>query len=298
MKIKLFLLETRPQFLILSLVISFLGISIAWHDGYLHWGHAILSAFGLLLAHTSVNVLNDYFDFRSGIDLATERTPFSGGSGMLPAGILKTKEVLWLGVGCFIAAMFIGIYFIIVTGWQLLPLLLVGGLCILLYTSFILKTKWPEWSPGAGLGILPVIGTYFVQTGFYSWPMAVAAVPSAILVHNLLFLNEFPDTEADLKASRKTTPIVLGKNRASFIYAATDVFMYVWIIGSAVAGVMPLFTLLALLTAPLAIQAIRGAYNYSDKACLVNGMKNNVMVVLATQFLLGLGFILARLFNG
>lgn len=297
MKFKLYFLETRPQFLILALVLAFLGISIAWYDGYLHWGHAILSAFGLLMAHVSVNTLNDYFDFKSGVDLVTKRTPFSGGSGMLPAGMLKPVEVLWLGLGSFIVATIIGIYFVIVIGWQLLPLLLVGGLCILLYTSVIVKTKWPEWSPGAGLGILPVMGAYFVQAGIYTWAMVIAAVPSAILVHNLLFLNEFPDTEADLRANRKTTPIVIGRNKASWLYAATNTLMYVWIIAWSVTGIIPLFSLLAMITIPMAVKAIKGAHNYKDIGRLVPALASNVMVVLVTQFLLGIGFILARIYN-
>ncbi|MFC1984813.1 hypothetical protein ACFLUW_00245, partial [Chloroflexota bacterium] len=79
MKLKIWFLETRPQFLLLSVVLAFLGTCIAWYDGAFHLDYALLAFFGLLLAHISVNVLNDYFDYRSGIDLETKRTPFSGG---------------------------------------------------------------------------------------------------------------------------------------------------------------------------------------------------------------------------
>jgi len=105
-------------------------------------------------------------------------------------------------VGTLVAIIPIGIYFITVKGWLLLPLLIVAALCIVLYTPFILKTWWPEWAPGAGLGILPVLGAYFVQTGTYTLPAFIVSVPSGILVHNLLLLNEFPDVAADTKAGR------------------------------------------------------------------------------------------------
>ena len=141
MKLKVWFLETRPQFLLLSMVLAFLGTCIAWYDGVFHLGHAVLAFVGLLLAHISVNVLNDYFDYRSGIDLETKRTPFSGGSGILPGELLKPKQVLWLGLGSLILAIPIGIYFVIVKGWLLLPLLLVAAACVLLYTPFILKSK-------------------------------------------------------------------------------------------------------------------------------------------------------------
>src|SRR4030042_6974558 len=106
--LKLFFLETRPQFLILSVVLSFYGITVAWYDGFFHLGHAILAFVGLLLATISCNTLNDYFDYKSGIDLITNRTPFSGGSGILREGLLTPKQVLWLGLTCFIIRIPIG----------------------------------------------------------------------------------------------------------------------------------------------------------------------------------------------
>jgi 1,4-dihydroxy-2-naphthoate octaprenyltransferase len=293
MKLKIFFMETRPSFLLLSVALSFLGACIAWYDGYFHLGHAILAFVGLLLAHISCNTLNDYFDYKSGIDLVTNRTPFSGGSGILREGLLTPKQVFWLGMTCFILSIPIGIYFVIVSGWLLLPLLLVGAFCIFLYSPFILKLNWPEWSPGLGLGLLPVLGTYFVQTSAYTWPALVASIPSGLLVHNLLLLNEFPDTEADAKASRKTLPITAGKKKTSIFYSTVTALVYVWIIGAVIAGMMPLFALIALLTLPLAIKAIQGALKPDDLSKLIPAMANNVLVVLVTQFLLGIGYILA-----
>ena len=293
MKLKIWFLETRPQFLLLSVVLAFLGTIIAWYEGYFHLGYAVLAFIGLLLAHISVNVLNDYFDYRSGIDLATKRTPFSGGSGILPAALLKPGQVFWFGLIAFLLALGIGVYFVLTAGWLLLPLLLVAAVCVLLYTPFILKLRWPEWAPGVGLGTLPVLGVYFVQTGDYTLPVVIAAIPSGILVHNLLLLNEFPDTEADKKAGRKTLPITMGKAKAGIVYSVLTGVVYLWIIGGVVSGQMPVFSLIALLTLPLAIKAIRGALKSPEMGKLVPAMANNVMVVLLTQLLLGIGYILA-----
>ena len=228
-RIKTWFLLTRPQFLLLCVVLAFLGTSIAWYDGYFHLGYAVLAFAGLLLAHISVNAFNDYFDYKSGIDLETKRTPFSGGTGILPAALLKPRQVLWFGLGSFLLTIPIGIYFVIARGWLLLPLLIVAAVCVYLYTPFILKRRWPEWSPGLGLGILPILGVYFVQTSAYTWPVVVASIPSGFLVHNLLLLNEFPDTEADRKADRKTLPITMGKARAGIVYSVLTVVVYLWI---------------------------------------------------------------------
>lgn len=296
MKLKVWFLETRPQFLLLSVVLAFLGTCMAWYDGSFHLGHALLAFIGLLLCHISVNVLNDYFDYKSGIDLKTKRTPFSGGSGFLPAASLEPRNVFWLGLVCFLLAVPIGIYFTLVIGWLLLPLLAIGTVCILLYTPFLTRLRWPEWAPGVGLGALPVLGVYFIQTASYTLPAIVASIPSGILVHNLLLLNEFPDAEADKEAGRKTLPVTMGKAKASVVYSALTVVVYLWIIGSVVAGLMPAFCLIALLTLPFAIKAIQGALKYQDTSKLMSAMANNVLVVLLTQLLLGIGYLLAGVF--
>lgn len=295
MKLKTWFAETRPQFLILSVVLIFLGTCIAWYDHFFNFWHALLAFAGLLLLHISVNVLNDYFDYRSGIDLEVKRTPFSGGSGILPARLLAPKAVFRFGIICFLLSVPIGVYFVITKGWLLLPLLVIGAVCVLIYTTHLTKLGWPEWAPGLALGALPVLGAYFVQSGRYTLPAVIASFPSFILVHNLLFLNEFPDAEADRKGGRRTLPIVLGKAKASRVYSALTILVYLWIIGSVIAGFMPLFALIALLTLPFAVKAIKGALNYEDEAKLIPALGSNVLVVLLTQFLLGIGYILARL---
>jgi len=295
--LKKWLMVIRAPFLPLSVMLAFLGTCIAWYNGAFHLGHALLAFFGILMAHISVDVLNEYFDYKSGVDLETEKTPFSGGSGALPEGLVTEKQALWLGLGSFIIIIPIGVYFVLEKGWALLPLLLVAAFCILIYSPIILKTRWPEWAPGLGMGALPVLGAYFVQTGQFNIAAIIASVPSFILVHNLLLLNEFPDVEADAKSGRKTTPITWGRKNAGIFYSVMTALVYLWIIGGVVAGQMPKFSLIALLTLPLAVKAIRGALKFEDKGSLMSAMASNVMVVLFTQLLLGIGYILAKVFE-
>jgi 1,4-dihydroxy-2-naphthoate polyprenyltransferase len=140
---------------------------------------------------------------------------------------------------------------------------------------------------------LPILGAYFVHTGEYTAMAWVAAVPSGLLVHNLLLINELPDVEADKTVKRRTLPIIAGKKFAAGFYSAFLILTYLWIIAWVIAGVMPVWTLLGLLTLPLAFKASSGAFRFNDMKKLGPALATDVLVVLLTQLLLAIGFILA-----
>ncbi|MEA3226228.1 MAG: prenyltransferase [Planctomycetota bacterium] len=296
MKLKIWLLETRPQFLLLSVVLVLLGTAISYNDGHFDVLRFILTTLGLVLAHASVNILNDYFDYKSGIDLETTQTPFSGGSGILPKGLLESESVYKFGVGCLLTALLIGIYLTVVSGWQILPLIIVGGLVIYFYTSYLTKWLAGEIWAGLALGTLPVIGAYFVQTGSYSLGAMVASIAPGFLTANLLLLNEFPDFEADTKGGRYHIVIALGKRKACYLYAGLMAMTYLCIVAAVVSRLMPPLTLIALLTAPFALKAISTTFkNHDDHQKMLPALGANVITVLATDALLALGYVLTML---
>lgn len=294
MKLKVWLLETRPQFLLLSVTLVLLGTAIARHEGCFDLLKFVLTLLGMLLAHSSVNILNDYFDYKSGIDLETTRTPFSGGSGILPDGLLKPKGVYIYGVGCLLAALAIGIYLTFISGWQLLPVIILGGLVIYFYTSHLTKWLVGEFWAGLGLGILPVMGTYFVQTGSYSVEVFVASLAAGFLTTNLLFLNEFPDLEADKKGGRYNLVIALGPRNASRLYAGLMAMTYICIIGGVVFKLMPPLSLIAFHSIFFAFKAIKVTFKHYDNVQeLLPALKANVLTVLVTNAFLALGYFLS-----
>jgi 1,4-dihydroxy-2-naphthoate octaprenyltransferase len=115
-------------------------------------------------------------------------------------------------------------------------------------------------------------------------------------VLNLLLLNEFPDAEADTTANKRTLPITVGKKGAAIAYSSFTVLTYLWIIGAVAAGQMPRMALIALLTLPLAVQAIRGSFNAHNLKILLPALGSNVMMVLGIPLLMGIGYILATIF--
>jgi len=296
MSAKEYFLETRPQFLLLSPVLVILGMGIALYNGAFNTLYFLLSLLGLTLLHISVNTLNDYSDFKTGIDLNAKRTPFSGGSGFLPSGQLTASSVLKLGLGAFILAVPIGVYFLFIRGFYLLPVFVLGAIFVLLYTSHITKLGLglAEITAGLGLGTLPVFGTFLIINGGFSWAALYASIPSGFLVCNLLLLNEFPDIEADKVGQRKTLPIMLGSKKAAVIYSVLVIVVYIWIAAGVILKLMPALCLLAILTLPIGLKAIKGAMTFKRIEELLPAQGANVMVVLLTQLLLGIGYILAR----
>lgn len=293
--VKIYFLETRPHFIILSVILIFLSTSMSLYSGHFNPFYTVLSLIGLVLLHTSTNVLNDYYDYKSGIDLATNPTTFSGGSGIILSGKLTPQKTFWFGIISFICAIPIGIFFVFIKGWEILPIFIIGSIFVLFYTSHIAKIGMglSEISAGLGLGTLPVLGVYIILNSGFSSNAMYASIPSGVLVFNLLFLNEFPDTEADRIGGRKTIPIIIGKDKSAILYLILTSLVYVWIILGTVIKIMPLFTLIALFTIPFAITAIKGAFSHKNRVKLLKAQSSNVIVILLTQFLIGAGYILA-----
>jgi len=294
--LKAWLMLPRFQFLPLTVILVSLGTTIAAHEGYFHFGHFLLAMIGSILVHMTVNVINDYHDYVDGIDLNTQRTPFSGGSGVLPSNLLKPKQAFWFATICLLIAMVIGVYFVMVKGWLLFPLLLIAGFSAYFYNVYLAKWLIGEIFAGLCFGPLLVLGSYYVQTGRYSWETLVASLAPGILTTNLLFLNEFPDWEADRKGGRRHFVISLGKKDASYLFVALLTASYLCIIAGVLTKMMPVVTLIGLGTIGFGWKAAKGALKYYDNTeKLVPILGANVITILGTQALLAVGYVIAML---
>lgn len=294
--LKLWFLETRPHFLLITPASVLLGAAAAFYDsGRINTPHLAIALVGALLSHISVNVLNDYYDFRSGIDLHTVRTPFSGGSGILPAGLLEPRKVFLFGLVCLLALVPIGLYFAITVGWGILPIGIVGMFLVYFYTTNITRMPWLCLiAPGLGFGPVMVLGTYFCQTGSFGLSAVVASLVPGFLISNLLLINQFPDVEADAAGARRHLPIVLGRKHSAKVYVAFLLSVYVSLLLSVILGALPLAAVAGILTFPLALKAMKGALSYwNDMDKLTPILATNVQVTLLTPLLIGLPMILS-----
>jgi len=293
--IKIYFLETRPHYLLLSILLVVLGASIAGYYGSVAWDRFALCLAGLILLHISTNVLNDYFDYSSGIDLETKRTPFNGGSGLLNQGLLTPRQALIFGLSTFVLAIPIGGYLVAELGWTLLPLFLLGAVFVIFNSSHITRLGYGlgELSAGLGLGALPVFGTAWIVHGQPEGYFLFASVPSGLWVANLLFLNEFPDEQADRIGGRRTLVIELGFRKAHWLYAGLSALSFLWIAGCIVTGAMPFPCLLAFLSLPLAAKAISLSRLADFGGNFTQAQAANVGLVLSGHFMLAAGYFFA-----
>jgi 1,4-dihydroxy-2-naphthoate octaprenyltransferase len=290
-------METRPQFLLLSVVLVAHGAMLALWQGSFSWARMLLAAVALLLMHASVNVLNDWHDYsRTGIDKRTRRTPFSGGSGLLPAGVMTAKGALVLGAGTLLVACAIGLYLAWISGWPLLAIGILGALSVVAYTPVLTRIGLGEVAAGLALGTLPVVGAYYLFTGRLDAVAWVSGIPAGLLTYNLLLLNEFPDAEADATGGRRHMVILLGKRGASWLYAAVEAGVYVAVIAGVAVGMLTPWALLSLGGAIFAAKAIQGALqHYDSHEALIPAQGANVAAVLVTNALLAIGYLIAAL---
>ncbi len=285
----------RLPFLILTPACVLLGIGVAkWTSGRVSVLHAILALIGAVSAHISVNALNEYFDFKSGLDSRTVPTPFSGGSGTLPRKPELERKALTIGLISFALTGAIGVFFLFVRGLPLLPLGIFGLLIIFAYTPWLTRNPWACLiAPGLGFGTMMVMGTSLVLTGEYSWSAFVASLVPFFLVSDLLLLNQFPDVEADKSVGRRHLPIVAGRRTSSLVYAAFLLLAYVAIGIGVWLRYLPIAGLLGFATFPLAVRTAAAAIRYAeDTPKLIPHMAMNVILNIATPTLVAIGLFL------
>lgn len=284
----------RPAFLVLTPICVFLGASLALSEhGSINILRLCLITAAALLAHISVNMLNEYSDFKSGLDLTTERTPFSGGSGALPAQPCVARLVLNIALTGLGIAISIGVYFAITISSAIWPFIVIGTSIVLSYTDLLNRRPWLCFiSPGLGFGLLMVTGTDWVLTERYNVHSWLIAIIPFLLLNNLLLLNQFPDLDADAKAGRKTLPITYGVAISGRVLLVSSLLAVLTLLSLIFAQVLPLLALIALAPISLSFYATSGAIKYGARiGAYPHYMAANVIAANVTPLVLGVAIL-------
>ena len=285
----------RPSFLVLTLACVFLGLctSLATEVS-INTIVFVLIFIGAMSAHISVNMLNEYHDFKSGLDFKTIKTPFSGGSGALPNNPKVANLVLFFGLLTLFITIVIGIYFISTIGAKILPIGLVGLVIIVTYTQWL--NRMPRlclMAPGMGFGLLMVVGTHIVLTLDYSLLVWLVSLIPFFLINNLLLLNQYPDMQADASVGRKTFPLAFGIKRSNQVYGIFMLLTYSLILLYVLTDILPTIAYIALIPMPLSVYAWSGAIKHKENiGKYPPHLGANVAATIVTPFLLGLSILI------
>jgi 1,4-dihydroxy-2-naphthoate octaprenyltransferase len=268
--IRTWLRAIRLRFLLASVIAVSNGIGLAfWKNKQIDLSDAILTFVGVICLHASIDLLNDYWDYKRGIDTATRRTKFSGGTGVLPENLLKPGNVYSVGLIFLLIGTLIGMYFVVIRGIMIALLLGFAILAVYFYSTSIVNLGLGE-AFVAIKGTLIVVGSYYVQTSSIGVGVVYVGIIMGILSASVLFVNSFPDYQADRSRGRRTLVILLGRQRAVKIFPWMILCTYVLIIAGIFLGYLKIYSLASLLSAPFAVSAIRRiSKSYQDVEKLV-----------------------------
>lgn len=303
MKFKIWAKAMRLPFLTATAVPVILGGSVAWYiSGMFNWFNFMLTMVGIACLHIGTNLMNDYFDHKSGNDEANSTpTPFSGGSRVIQDGLIPAEQILFASVLFFVLGSLIGMFLV----WKLqsstiLLLGIFGVLCGVFYTAAPLKLGYRssgELLVGLCFGPLTAVGSYYVQTDKIFLIPLLASIPVGILILLVLYINEFPDYNADKSVHKKTIIVILGKEKGIKLYHILLGSVYLYTIMCVVFHLLPIYTLLILLTLPLAFKAYRISRIHFDKVEeLLPVNAATIQLHLSIGLLLSAGFILDKIF--
>jgi 1,4-dihydroxy-2-naphthoate octaprenyltransferase len=283
----------RIRFLLASVIAVSNGLAISyWKYHTIDPIYAMLTYVGVIFLHASVDLLNDYWDYKRGIDIATKRTKFSGGTGVLPENLLAPRTVYIAGLVFLILGASIGAYFIVVRGVTIAIILGFAVIAIYFYSTRIVNAGLGELFV-AIKGAMIVLGSLYVQNAVLEPAAIYCGAIVGILSATVLFINSFPDYEADKSKGRRTLVIILGRKTASTIFPIFIIAAYALIAGGIFFGLTKVYSLISFVSMPFAIKSalsLRKGPQGIDN--IVTAMASTVTYSRITGFLLALGYIL------
>ena len=283
----------RIRFLLASVIAVSLGLSVTWwHSGIIDIFQAALTMAGVIALHASVDLLNDYWDFKRGIDTRTKRTGMSGGTGVLPEGLLKPKSVYNAGILFLVAGGLIGGYFVVLHGVVIGVILAFAIMSIYFYSTKIVNWGLAEVFV-AVKGTLIVMGTYYIQNSELTDVVVLSGIVVGVLSSLVLFVTSFPDHDADKEKGRRTLVILFGRQKAVSIFYIFPIISYGIIIGCAAMSIIPVFCLISLAAIPVIITSIRKLKSsVSDEDKIIPAMKSTLMFSRIAGALFVIGFLI------
>lgn len=289
-------LSARPKFISAYTLGAAIGVAVALKDGVLDPLAGLLAIVGAAIAGALCNTCNTYFDYLNGIDARAKPTPFSaagdvGGNPIL-RGLAAPSEVRNLALALSAVGLVLGAYFTLLRGWLMLVFIAHALVVAWTYSQFLSFKGLGELACLYFIGPANSLGAYFAACGMLSLEALLAGLPPGLQWAGVLWINEFPDIEADAASGRRTMVVRLGRRVASRWYVLIMASSYVVTAACVAAGLLPLLTLACLATVPLIAKASLVALkHYDDTDALIPAMALTMLAALFTQLIMSAAYL-------
>ena len=258
-----------------------------------------LTLFAGIAMHIAANTFNDYFDWKAGTDKVNNNyfLPYSGGSRSIELGLISERALFRVALISLLVSAALGVTLAVLSGPLVLLFGLLGAFSSYFYTAPPLRLAarrgLGELVVGLNFGPLATAGTVYALTGQVSLADFLIGVPIGLLTTAILWINQFPDEQADRQTGKINLVVVLGARQARWGYllllaGAFGLLLY-WLI----TGLFPIGMLLAFLSLPLAVYALRIAFCEYNQRSLVRANSATIQLHLVAGLLMVAGVLVS-----
>jgi 1,4-dihydroxy-2-naphthoate octaprenyltransferase len=295
MKLKSIVLGMRLPFLTGSLLPVCAAWAFARHSGPIRLLDGLAILFGVACLHLGSNLLNDYFDTDRSDRINRFRTPFSGGSRVILDGTMSARGVLALVIGLFAASALVGVYLLVNGRGLVLVFGLVGLALGTLYSLGLMNVGVGELCIFLAFGPVLTLAAGYALTGTLDPTQALIGVLPGYLITAVLWINQFPDFEADSAAGKRNLVVILGKRHARWVYMALMFLPFASAAVLAALGLLPLVSLAVFLALPIVLKTVAVFWRtWDDPRAIVPAQVLTIQSHLGVTALLAIALLFAR----
>lgn len=262
-RVKIWIAASRPFSFTASMTPVLIGSVLGVLGGVFHWGRFGLALAGSLCIHIGTNMVNDYYDHRSGVDTLASRS----GSQVLPRQWLTPDELYWAGIAAFAVGAGFGLVLVWLCGWPILALGVASVLAGYFYTANPVSLAYValgEATVFVFMGPVMIVGAYYVQRETFELAPLLVSLPVGCLVAAILQANNIRDIEADRSHGKHTLATAIGRRAADWELAVLVYGAFV-LTGVLVAfNLAPWPVLVTGLSLRLAVPAVRRVFAHGD----------------------------------
>jgi 1,4-dihydroxy-2-naphthoate octaprenyltransferase len=269
-----------------------LGVAIAARDGFFSLGRMVLALVGAIAIQAGTNLINDYYDYRSGADSEQSLGP----SMVIQRGLLTPEQVWRGGIVAFALGAAIGLLLVAVCGWPILALGIPSVAAGYFYTASPVSLAYValgELTVFIFMGPVIVLGAYFVMAIHFSAAALWASIPLGFMVAGILHANNIRDIQSDTRHGKRTIATMLGRTGANYELLALDVIAYATTIAAVLAHALPWIALIVFVTVPRALDQIRIVMRESEPKKLNLALFRSVQLHMEFGLLMIAAFLIA-----